>query len=66
VLSSLDACWRPFAHSPRPSPDRIGHADFKTTQIYINAHGELFSEEAAALEARMFGHTLGHNGASPP
>jgi site-specific recombinase XerD len=45
---------------------RLGHADFKTTQIYINAAGELFREEAAALEARLFGHTLGHNGPSPP
>jgi integrase len=45
---------------------RLGHADFKTTQIYINAAGELFREEAAelfreeaaALEARMFGHIV--------
>jgi site-specific recombinase XerD len=45
---------------------RLGHADFSTTQIYINLAGELFREEAKRLEARMFGHMVGHNGASPP
>jgi site-specific recombinase XerD len=45
---------------------RLGPADFKTTQLYINAAGELFPAETELLEARVFGHTLGHNGASPP
>jgi integrase len=45
---------------------RLGHADFKTTQLYINAAGELFPDETELLEARVFGHTVGHNGASPP
>jgi hypothetical protein len=39
---------------------------FKTTQLYINAAGELFPDETELLEARVFGHTVGHNGASPP
>jgi site-specific recombinase XerD len=45
---------------------RLGHADFKTTQIYINLAGEQFRDEAERLEARVFGHMVGHNGASPP
>jgi hypothetical protein len=45
---------------------RLGHADFKTTRIYINAAGGLFPEDTELLEARVFGQMVGHNGASPP
>jgi site-specific recombinase XerD len=45
---------------------RLGHADFKATQIYINLAGELFPKDRELLEARVFGHKVGHNGASPP
>jgi len=47
-------------------PTRLGHANFSTTEGYIHAAKELYREEAVALEERMFGHTVGHNGASPP
>ena len=38
---------------------RAGHADFTTTQIYINSAGETFTEAAELLEERMFGQKLG-------
>jgi integrase len=34
---------------------KLGHADFRTTQRYVNLAGVVFAEEAAALEARMNG-----------
>ena len=38
---------------------RAGHADFATTQIYINLAGETFPEAAELFEERMFGQKLG-------
>lgn len=32
---------------------KLGHADFRTTQRYVNLAGVVFADEAAALEARM-------------
>ncbi len=37
-----------------------------STRPYSNAAGELFRDETELLEARFFGHTVGHNEASPP
>jgi hypothetical protein len=34
---------------------KLGHADFRTTQRYVNLAGVVFAEEAAALERRMNG-----------
>ena len=34
---------------------KLGHADFRTTQRYVNLAGVVFADEAAALEARMNG-----------
>jgi integrase len=34
---------------------RAGHADFKTTQAYIDLAGETFREEAERLGRRLFG-----------
>jgi hypothetical protein len=33
---------------------RAGHSDFKTTQVYIDLAGEMFREEAARLERRLW------------
>jgi hypothetical protein len=33
---------------------RAGHADFKTTQAYIDLAGETFREEAEAVGSRVF------------
>jgi hypothetical protein len=35
-------------------------------RLELVAAGELFREETKRLEASMFGHIVGHNGASPP
>jgi hypothetical protein len=35
-------------------------------RLELVAAGELSREETERLEARMFGHMVGHNGASPP
>jgi integrase len=34
---------------------KLGHANFSTTQRYVNLAGVVFAEEAAALERRMNG-----------
>lgn len=34
---------------------KLGHADFRTTQRYVNLAGVVLADEAAALEARMNG-----------
>jgi integrase len=34
---------------------KLGHADFRTTQRYVNLAGVVFADEADALEARMNG-----------
>jgi hypothetical protein len=44
----------------------LGYADFKTTQLNVNAAGELVPDDTELLEARVFARTVGHNGASPP
>jgi hypothetical protein len=38
---------------------RAGHSDFSTTQLDIDLAGETFREEAALLEARLFGQKSG-------
>ena len=35
-----------------------GHANFSTTQRYVNLAGVVFTEEAAALERRMNGRSV--------
>jgi hypothetical protein len=47
---------------------RLGHADFKVAERYINAAGELYPDDARRLEERLvgFGRKVGHNGSSPP
>jgi hypothetical protein len=37
---------------------KLGHADFRTTQRYVNLAGVVFADEAAALEARMNGSAV--------
>ena len=32
---------------------KLGHADFRTTQRYVNLAGVVFADDAAALEVRM-------------
>ena len=44
----------------------LGSAYFKTTQLYVKAAAELFPDDTELLEARVFAHTLGHNGARRP
>jgi hypothetical protein len=43
---------------------RLGHADYKVTERYINAAGELFPGDVKRLEERLlgFGHKERHNG----
>src|SRR5437867_1033999 len=59
--------YRPGAEPPEQQPNRRNGTTSKTLRTVDGpvtaAAGELFREEAAALEARMFGHTVGHNGA---
>jgi len=43
--------------SPMALMTRSGHADFKTTQIYIDLAGETFREEAELLERRLWGES---------
>ena len=59
-VTSLTQGWLASGSRSELMP-RAGHSDFKTTQIYINAAGELFRYEAERLEVRIFGHTVGHN-----
>jgi integrase len=37
---------------------KLGHADFRTTQRYVNLAGVVFADEAAALERRMNGEPV--------
>jgi integrase len=41
--------------SPIALMTKAGHTDMKTTRIYLHLAGTVFHDEAAALEARLFG-----------
>jgi hypothetical protein len=56
---------RGYDHSPEGQRIRkeslmvkLGHADFRTSQHYVNLAGVVFADEAAALDVRMNGSAV--------